>query len=135
MAQEEHVTFQMLDSLQQVEKRKVMVFIHADWCRFCKVMKTKVFTDKQVASRITKDYYFVSFDGESKEPIEFRGYQFNFLPTGKKTGVHELAQQLGTIDGKLEYPTLVVLNSDYEIIFQHNAFLRKKELLKITDKL
>lgn len=134
-AQVETVSFEMLDSLQSVERKKVMVFIHAEWCRYCKVMKNKVFKDEQVASKIQKEYYFVDLDAESKVGIKFRGYDFKFLPTGKKTGVHELAQQLGAVDGKLEFPTLTILNADYEIIFQYNAFLSKRELLKVFDRL
>jgi len=42
--------------------------------------------------------------------------------------VHELAKQLGTINGKLNYPALVVLNAKNEIVFQYDGYLNAEEL-------
>jgi len=127
-------SFESLDSLQQQEQRPVLVFIHTDWCKFCKAMKARVFTDEKVQATLDNEFYFVMLDGESRAPIKFRGHTFNFRPTGNNVGVHELAEAIGTIEGKLEYPTLVVMNSTYEILFQHAAFLNKKQLLRVLSR-
>lgn len=42
-----------------------------------------------------------------------------------------MAEQLGSINGQLSYPTLSVLNTDREIVYQHGGFLSAKQLLSI----
>lgn len=133
IAQEPFVkhNFSSLDSLQQVEPRPAVVFIHTDWCKYCKGMESKVFTDPEVAEVIAKNYYFIDLDAEKEAPVEFRGHTFKFKPTGRSTGVHELAIALGMIDGGLNYPTLVVLSPEYEILFQYGAFMNKRKLMRV----
>ncbi len=80
---------------------------------------------------LNKNFYFIRLNAEEKRNITFLNNVFTHQPTGPETGVHELAQELGTIDGKISYPALCVLNSGYDISFQHNAYLNKKELLKV----
>ena len=50
------------------------------------------------------------------------------------TGTHELAIALATIDRSLVYPSFVVLNFDYEIIFQYGAFLESVAMKKILEE-
>ena len=38
-AQPRRVSFAELDSLQRVEQRNVLVFIHTDWCKYCQILK------------------------------------------------------------------------------------------------
>lgn len=129
------MSFEALDSLQASEARKTIVFITAPWCKYCKAMKSKVFPSEEVSEIIKNDFYYLEFDGETtQETIEFAGHQFKYLPTGNNTGVHELALELGSIDGKLEYPTFVVLNEKYEIVFQYAAFMNKRETLRVLKR-
>ena len=74
-------------------------------------------------------------DAEGEEDITYRGHTFRFRPTGRNTGVHELAEQLGTIDGQLNYPTLVALNTSNEIVFQYGGLMDAKELLAVLEAL
>ncbi len=127
--------FEDLDSLQRIEQRKVMVFIHTDWCNYCKTMENKVFKEESIQQRLDNEYYFIELNAEQEEPIKFRGYTFKFKPSGPTTGIHELAETLGTINGVLNYPTLVVLNSRYDILFQYDAFLNKKAVRKLMDEM
>ena len=129
-----HYPFDQLDSLQQVEPRPVAVFLHAPWCRYCRNMEQTTFADPQVISRLNESYYFVSFDGESQAPVHFRGHTFRFLPKGRKSGTHELAQALGAMDGQLVYPAFVILNTKYEVLFQYNAFLSGRDMASLLDK-
>lgn len=116
-----------------IEQRPVAVFLHTEWCRFCKNMEQTTFQNKQVVELLNERYYFVSFDGEQKESVTFRSHRFQYQPSGRNTGTHELAIALGTINGSLAYPAFVILNPDYEIVFQHNAFLTAKELANILE--
>lgn len=128
-------SFESIDSLQKVEERDVMVFLHAPWCRYCKVMERSVLANKQVQEALNNNFWFVSFNGESEESIEFMGQSFHFRPTGKGTGIHQLAEAIGTVDGKVSFPTVVILSADGEIRFQHNAMLNKKQMLVLSSQL
>lgn len=131
IAQLNHYSFEQIDSLQQIEARPVVIFIQTDWCQYCKAMEQTTFQNKTIIEQLNSDFYFINFNGEEERDITFRGHIFKFKPTGHHTGVHELAEQLGSINGKLSFPTLCILNEDDEIIFQYGAFLKVKDLKQV----
>lgn len=135
LAQDYAMSFEVLDSLQQQAPRPVVVFLHADWCKFCANMKNTTFQDEEVKALLSDQFYFVSFDGESKKDVRFLENTFRYKPTGANTGVHELAEQLGTKDGTLSYPTVAFLNARYEILYQHNSFISARSLKKTLRRL
>lgn len=129
-AQPEHaISFQQLDSLQKVEERPVLVFIHTDWCRYCQHMKHTTFQNEKVKACLDTAYYFVSLNAEMKDDISIKGQTFRYQPTGNETGQHELAQALGSVEGKLSFPTLCFLNESYEIIYQQLGYIRSEQLV------
>jgi len=134
-AQVKTYSFEQIDSLQQVAPRPVFVMIHTDWCRWCQVMKKTTLQDEQVMALLNESYYFVSFDGETKEDITFNGHTFQSRSNSIYPGTHDLALQLGEIDDILSYPALTFLNPAYEITFQHSGFLNKKQFRKVLGKI
>jgi thioredoxin-related protein len=127
--------FEEIDSLQKVEKRKIIVFIHTNWCKYCTAMQSKTFKNQLVQNEIIERFYFVSFDAEEKEKIIFNKNTFVFKPNGNNAGIHELAIELGTINNQINYPVLCVLNEKNEIVFQHNSYLNAKQLIKILESI
>lgn len=121
-------SFEELKELQVQQTRNVVIFIHTQWCSYCKAMKVKTFEKKEVYEKLNNQYYFVEFDAESTKDIIFYERVFKFKPTGRNTGINELAEVLGSIKGKISYPTIVILNSENEIIFQHDSFLNAKDM-------
>lgn len=67
--------------------------------------------------------------------VQFNGGIFKYKPSGNNTGIHELAEQLGTVDHKLSFPTLCFLNANYEIIFQYNQYINSNDLKTILHRL
>lgn len=132
-AQPTSYSFENVDSLQQVAPRPVVVFIHTSWCRFCAAMKTETFGDEAVVELLNEHFYFVDFDTESKSPVDFGGRIYHYKPTGTNTGVHELAEALGSINGKLAYPALRIMTPNDEIIYQHNSFMNRDELMTVLE--
>nr|WKN37366.1 thioredoxin family protein [Tunicatimonas sp. TK19036] len=129
------LTFQQLDSLQQIEAKPVLVFIYAEWCRYCKAMEHTTFQNEEIATWLDSAFYMVTMDAESQQDITIRNQIFHYQPSGNGTGQHELAQVLGQIDGKLTLPTLCFLNADYQIIYQQAGFTRAPELITILETL
>ena len=122
-------TFEEIDTLSI--KKPLIVFLHTDWCKYCNVMEETTFKNKEVIEKLNSDYYFVSFDAESRKKVLFKNRIFIFKPTGRKTGIHELAETLGRYQNKLVYPTTVVLNTKHEIVYQRPSLLRPKNFIKL----
>ena len=134
-AQLHSVSFEQIDSLQTIEKRKTIIFIQTEWCSFCHAMKNTTFKNQEIIKELNNTFYFVNFNAEEKRSIVFNKTTFQFRPTGNNSGTHELAIALGTINKQVNFPVLCVLNSENEIIFQHSGYLKSKELKLILEKL
>ena len=128
-------TFEEIDSLQQIQKRKIIVFIHTNWCQFCQRMKTTTFRNQEIIEKLNSNFYFIDFNAEEKRDIMFNNQTFKYKPSGNNVGVHELALQLGTINNQIVYPVLCVLNENYEIILQYNNYLNPKDFKLLLGKL
>jgi thioredoxin-related protein len=128
-------TFEEVDSLQQIQKRKIIIFIHTDWCQFCQRMKATTFKNQKIIQKLNSDFYFIDFNAEEKRDITFNNQSFNYQPSGNNVGVHELALQLGTQNNQIVYPVLCVLNEKYEIIFQYNNYLDSNNFNILLEKL
>jgi thioredoxin-related protein len=125
-------TFSEVNSLQTDSARLHLVVLRTDWCRFCHQMEARTFQDPAVAQLLNTQYYFTIFDAESSEQVVWADRTFGYEATGRKTGVHQLAKALGTDEGgRLSYPTLVLLNERYEVVFRYAGFLGAKELREI----
>lgn len=128
-------SFEAIDSLQQIQKRKIIVFIHTDWCQFCQRMKSTTFKNWEIIDKLNSNFYFIDFNAEEKRDIIFNNQVFKYQPTGNNVGIHELALQLGTINNQIVYPVLCVLNEKNEIILQYNNYLNPKDFKLLLQKL
>ncbi|MDR6764055.1 thioredoxin-related protein [Flavobacterium sp. 2755] len=128
-------TFEEIDSLQQIQKRKIIVFIHTDWCQFCQRMKASAFKNQEIIEKLNTKFYFIDFNAEEKRDITFNNQIFKYKPSGNNVGVHELALQLGTINNQIVYPVLCVLNEKNEIILQYSNYLSPKDFNLLLEKL
>ena len=134
-AQLHSVSFEQIDSLQTIEKKNTIIFIQTDWCQFCHAMKNTTFKNEEIIKELNNDFYFINFNAEEKRTVIFNKTIFQFKPTGNNFGIHELAIALGTVNKQLNFPVLCVLNSENEIVFQHNGYLNPKEFKLILAKL
>lgn len=134
-AQLRSYSFEQIDSLQQIQKRKVIVFIHTDWCKYCQAMKNSTFKNKTIIALLNSEFYFIDFHAEEKRTIYFNNQTFNYKSIRNNSGVNELAIQLGTVNNQLTYPIICVLNSENEIIFQDTHYRNAKDFELILSKL
>ncbi|MBK9329355.1 MAG: hypothetical protein IPM95_08595 [Sphingobacteriales bacterium] len=73
-------------------------------------MKIHSRTPGNIAS-LNDNFTAVKFNAEIKDPVAFNGKTYSFTKTGSR-GANQLALELGTVGGKLGYPTLVVLDAN-----------------------
>mgnify|MGYP003467741573 FL=1 len=123
-------TFEEAEILSIENPKPFVIFIHTDWCKICKMMENTTFKNQEILKELNRNFYFISFNAETKIDIIFNKYTFKFKPKGNNFGVHELAEELSN----QIYPTLAILNSEYSILTQIESFVNAKDLLQILQK-
>ena len=105
------------EATERVQKdanpKKIFVDVYTDWCGWCKRMDADTFQNAAVAAYMSEHFYMVKLDGEGKEPIEFKGKTYEYVPSGKK-GYHQFAAAL--LQGRLSYPTVVFLDEGLNML-------------------
>ena len=109
--------------------KKLFIDVYTDWCGWCKKMDKDTFQDAEVAQYMSDKFYMVKLDGEGKEPIEFRGTTYKYVPSGKR-GYHELAAAL--LQGRLSYPTVVFMDENLNILSPVPGYQKPGPFLNIA---
>lgn len=100
----------------QGKKGKVVfVNIYTDWCTWCKRMEQQTFEQQDIAQVLNANFLPVKLNAEQKQDVVFNGTVFKYVlaPNGKY-GIHQLAYSL--MDYRIQYPTVVFLDSDFHTI-------------------
>lgn len=116
--QNKPVQFEELKALQATKPRPLVVLIRTDWCKYCHAMQNTMIKNPKVSQLLRNEFYTVFLNAEEKKNILFAGREFKF-----RNGVNELATELATVNGRVSYPTLCILNAKNEIIYQYDGFL------------
>lgn len=122
------LTWEEAGEMAAVEKRKFMVDLYTDWCGWCKKMDAATFQQGYISEYINENYYPVKFNAGMKEDILFKGKTYSYVPNGNR-GYHQLAVEITR--GRLEYPTVVFLDENMEVIQALSGFKGPDEFEKI----
>lgn len=125
------ISFEEAVSLTQKEgnTKKVFIDVYTDWCGWCKKMDKDTFQNPEVATYMQANFYMVKFNAEGKEPIEYEGKTFKYVPSGKR-GYHELAAAL--LQGRLSYPTVVFLDKDLKMLSPVPGYQKVQPFMQIA---
>ncbi len=119
-------SIQDVESLQKKSSKKVIVDVYTDWCKWCKVMDQKTFSDQKLMEELKKDYHLVKFNAETKTPIQFKGKTYDFVKNGRR-GYNKLAVEL--VGARMSYPSFVVLDENLNTLKVIKGF-KNSEALK-----
>ncbi|MDO6519765.1 DUF255 domain-containing protein [Zobellia uliginosa] len=109
--------------------KKIFIDVYTDWCGWCKKMDKDTFQNSEVAAYMAENFYMVKLDGEGKEPIEFKGKTYKFVPSGRK-GYHEFAAAL--MQGRLSYPTTIFLDEEMNMLSPVPGYQKPEPFLNIA---
>ena len=103
--------FESAVAASQKNPKKLFIDVYTDWCGWCKKMDENTFQDAGVVSVINESFTAVKFNAETTSPVTYNGKTYNFVKTGAR-GANQLALDLGSVGGKLGYPTLIILDEN-----------------------
>jgi thioredoxin-related protein len=128
-------SFEEAEKLAVENPKPTFVFIHTSWCKYCKLMENSTFKNPEVVRLLNENFYFVSLDAESKKTITYNRHTFEYKPKGQNTGVHELAEALGTIDGIVSYPSIAILDTNQTILYQQSSYINSRTILELLKEI
>jgi len=111
--------------LNKKEKKKILVDVYTNWCRYCKQMEKTTLSDPYIVQYVNENYYPIKFNAEQKEEIVFNGKTYKYVGSFSRRGYHELAYEI--MKGKMSYPTVVFINENLEVIQPVAGFLQKEK--------
>lgn len=117
-----------LERQQKLEPRPVLLFLTAEWCTYCRRVEQTAFKDKKLIDELNTSFYTVLFDIEHREQISWMSQVYRYKPSGVNTGVHSLAEHLGTIDGVLNTPTFIMMDGDLNILYRYGGFMDTEQV-------
>lgn len=121
------ISFEEAVKLNAKKPRKMVIDVYTDWCGWCKVMDKQTFSDPIIIEYVNANYYAVKLNAEMREKLTFQGVDYEFTVTNPAAnkGYHTFAAKL--LDGKLSYPSTVVLDEEYNRVGLVPGFLRPEQ--------
>lgn len=121
------MTWEAAAAANDKQPKKIFVDVYTDWCGWCKKMDATTFKDPSVVSQLNANFYAIKLNAEQKESIMWKGQEFKWFPGGRD-GVNQLAHEL--LDGKLSYPTYVILDAEFARILISPGYMPAPDLIK-----
>ncbi|MBR9852972.1 MAG: DUF255 domain-containing protein [Algicola sp.] len=109
--------------------KKIFVDVYTDWCGWCKKMDKNTFQNPEVSKYMQDNFYMVKMDAEGKDPIEYQGKTFKYIPSGRR-GYHELAAAL--LQGRMSYPTVVFLDEKLNMLSPVPGYQQVEPFMQIA---
>ena len=122
------ISFEKAVELNKTNPKPFVVSIYTNWCGWCKKMDATTYKNSVIIKAINTNYYAVKLNGEQPTSISYKEYTFQHKQQGK-TKYHELAALL--MNGKLAYPTTVILNKEEKLLNRTQGYVTPKDLEKL----
>ncbi|MBK9257988.1 MAG: thioredoxin family protein [Saprospiraceae bacterium] len=122
------LTIAQLENMKdELGNKKVLIDVYTEWCGWCKVMDKKTFTDPGLIKYLNENFYVVKFDAEQKEPVTFKGTEYQWQAMGRN-GINNLGLEL--LQGNMGYPSLVYMDSKLNSIRVSPGYKTPEQLME-----
>ncbi|HOY32792.1 MAG TPA: DUF255 domain-containing protein [Bacteroidales bacterium] len=119
-------SFEEALELNKKNPKKIFVDVFTEWCGWCKKMDASTFADSIIRNYMAQHYYPVKLDAERKDTVFFNGSYYVNPSPGAPRSSHQLAVAL--LQGRMQYPSFVILNEKFEILNTIIGFKSAKDL-------
>ncbi len=100
------------------QNKKIFVYVHTDWCTWCKRMEEETFSNNDVAEYMNDKFMPVALDAESQKQVKFNGQQMT-------------EQDVASMFGVEGFPTHIFLNSNGEPITIAPGYMPPDRFIKV----
>lgn len=111
------------------QHKKIMVKVYARWCGWCKEMDKSTFPNPHVAKILNESFIPVQFNSEQKTPVIWSGKEYKLIRPKNSGPYHALAATW--LNGKLSFPTIVILDENGNVIQSIAGYRKASEFEKI----
>jgi thioredoxin-related protein len=118
---------QMLNATEQ--NKMSIVYVYKQNCELCDMAEETIFSDTTIVNTLNKEFNVARFDAATKDDIIYKGSKLPYQAFTDTEGVHVLAVML--LDGKMGYPTFVVMDKNGEKVNTHYPVKDKEEFMLI----
>ena len=118
-----------VEELVKSDPKKILVDVYTQWCGPCKMMDKNTFSDEEVRNAINEKFHPVKFDAEGAQDITFKGRTYsnpNFVPNKRGRNAPHQLSKFFAVRG---YPTLVVLDENFNILHKIVGYKQPAQLL------
>ncbi|MCD6379935.1 DUF255 domain-containing protein [bacterium] len=106
-------------ALAKKENKPVVIDFYTSWCKWCKVMEDRTFSDANIANYLKDNYICVRVNAEDKRTIfEYKDSKYTPFTLARRLGVRG-------------YPSLGYLNSDGGLISIVPGFIPPETYIKV----
>ena len=112
----------------RIQHKPMFIYLHTRWSGLCRLLENNALRDTSIQRLLNAHYVPMHLAGDTPAPIWFRGLQYQYDSTAH---VHRLAYEL--MQGHTNFPTIVILNSQSEILTPIIGRVPAARLRKILD--
>lgn len=114
------------EAVRVKKPKKTFIDIYTHWCGWCKRMDATTFKDSAIVNYLNTNYNAVKLNAETKDTIYYNEKRFIYTKDYK---ANELAISL--LNGKMGYPSFVVLDEQFNLLTVFPGYIEPKELLML----
>ena len=122
-----------IEAMVSDSPKKILVDVYTQWCGPCKMMDRNTFSNAAVQKAVNEKFYPVKFDAEGAADIVFQGKTYsnpNFVPNKRGRNAPHQLSKFFAVRG---YPTLVVLDENFNILHKIVGYKQPDQLLEAIE--
>ncbi len=132
-------SFEEILKLAQKNKKKIVVNVYADWCKWCKKMDSETLLSQEVQKELKRNFYFYRMDGESSDIIEYDGRKWTKAQLTQAFGIRGFPATIflnynskpitvlpGYVDAKTFASILRYIGDDIYLKMNFDEFMKKQ---------
>ncbi|MCD4675154.1 MAG: thioredoxin family protein [Desulfobacula sp.] len=93
-------------SMAKEQEKKIFLYFHADWCKYCKKMGSTTFKNAQVIDLLNKQFISIQIDSEKQKKIAYK-YGVRGLPAS--WFLEKDATRINTLPGYVDGPIFALI--------------------------